>query len=588
MDEYWSFWKILWKYVGLFRPAIKHLCFERNLNKPYEALPDLVGDVDRTEIISDDMPKIEARLNFRIKIVGGYNSEYKTIMEIDITYDRDQKKYKEYTEERSKNFKNSGYYFTPCTKSQIGCYFTLDTSKYFFIYDLDKNKFSGKVYKDYDNPDNPNKEKQKEEQRQLFIDGWISNITLIRKLTLSGPKSISISLDEIKKIFGDYVNNYVELYNILSNNDKQLFSLNKFQNFASFIRFKIHSVLSTVNIFNFIDNKITKEEFEIMEKCKGQLVKMESDEFMKRNKDKLIHYDQTSSFPYMFCRNDIDVANDSKNFLFSPDTLDKLDILWVPLKQCSIYDWDKDKKYTLDKLTEFLKREIGRHKLRYGIYNVKISNVPEKYQKIFKINNENYYTHFDLYCAYDCGATIELLSPKVMYWNKHTKPNEPKELYPSCYLFGWYLRNTFKLRMEHKNNPLFKPLISQFHGALFEKDFYDKYQPNTEPIEEELYENFQIYYFVRDRTGKIKDINNFTRRLQYISSEYYKSPFARVKPFLYSYQRYFFFYCVFKPLIDNGYKIYHILTDGFYTDKPIPQFDKNTEKKLGVILRDEK
>lgn len=584
MDKYWSFWKIIWKYVGLFKPAIKRMCFERNLEKPYEALPDLVGDIDRTEIISDDMPKIEARLNFRINIVGGYNSEYKTIMEIDIIYDDERKRYKEYTKERSKNFKKTSYYFRPCTKSQIGCYFDIDTSKYFFIYDLDKNKFFGKVYKDYKNPDNPDKEKQKEEQKQLFNDAWMSNLTLIRKLTLSGPKTISISIDEIKTLFGSYVNNYVELTNIQSNNGKNIYPLNNFKNFASFLRFKIHSVLSTVNIFKFIDSEITKEEYEIFSQCKGQLVKMESEEFMKKNKDKLFHYDQTSSFPYMFCRTEIDVVNDSKNFLLP--TGQKLDLLLVPIKKCQIYEWDI-KKYDLKDLTKFLLKDINNHKLRYGIYNVKI-DIPLKYQKIFRTNENNYYTHFDLYCAYDCGATIELLSPKVMYWNKHTKSNEAKELYPSCYLFGWYLRKTFKLRMEHKENPLFKPLISQFHGALFEKDLYDKYQPNTEPIEEEFFENFKTYYFVRDRTGKINDINNFTRRLQYISSDYYKSPFARVKPFLYSYQRYFFFYCVFKPLIDSGYHIYHILTDGFYTDKPIPQFDKNTEKKLGVILRDEK
>ena len=143
---------------------------------------------------------------------------------------------------------------------------------------------------------------------------------------------------------------------------------------------------------------------------------------------------------------------------------------------------------------------------------------------------------------------------------------------------------------------------STIHGSLIAEHKIKKYALEDEKDEHNciIDDTDEEVLFFDDMHYNEK---NNTLNFGCIPGDFYFSPFARLKPFLYSYQRYFFFFCVFKPLIDRGVGIYKIYTDGFYADKRIPEFDELTDylnqvddqgqkneggKRLGAIVYEEK
>ena len=64
----------------------------------------------------------------------------------------------------------------------------------------------------------------------------------------------------------------------------------------------------------------------------------------------------------------------------------------------------------------------------------------------------------------------------------------------------------------------------------------------------------------------------------------YTSNYARMKPFLLAKQRFDMYERIFDKY-KNTHKFIRIMVDGFITDKPIEEFDKN-KKYLGLIIKD--
>ena len=424
---------------------------------------------------------------------------------------------------------------------------------------------------------------------------------------LSDGQSISLFMSKVRQFMNDTKNKmnsfecFIQfIYCIRQIHDhNKFFNLFQFKNIAHFVRHHIHNYLKTINTDALLE-PITKEEYDILQLTSGQLVKTDKN----IDSSNMFHYDQTSSYPYMLIRNELDIKNESSdnkynNFLFDPNDYFKLfkrkqlDLLYIPLKQCKYYEYPDLQKYIV--------QDIKKYDLRYGIYNVEITiHKDSPYAKFFKVNAYNQYTHWDLYIAYAIGADFKVLSNRILMWRKQVcdkktkKKTNPNELMESYKIFSNYINQLFLIRKILDDNVLIKKLLSTIHGSLIQTHNTKKSIKKTKYDEETdtLFCDFDTndtnkLYFDR----LLLNINKEETKFRFTNDDFYLSPLARLRPFLYAYQRYFFFFCVFKPLTDKGYKIYKIFTDGFYTDKRIPKFDELTErfkdnKQIGLILYD--
>ena len=391
-------------------------------------------------------------------------------------------------------------------------------------------------------------------------------------------------------------------YNTLQQGkDYSYFDLFKFKKIAHFLRHHIHNYIKKINLDLKLE-EITENEFNRISKTSGQLVK--TDCKFETDWSKWFHYDQKSSYPYMLMRNDMQCKNDlEKNqhskFLFDPNDFKSIfnstkknplnvddNILYIPLKQGEVYE--------MKNMEKFLKNNIKNMDLRYGIYHVEVifkDYENNKYNGLFRFNPDNYYTHFDLMVAYAIDKEVEfkLVDNKILWWRKENRIESFK-------IFSNYIQQMYLIRLWLDDNPLVKCLLSQIHGSLCQKN--RKTTKEEELDEEELKEIDEDTFELNPNeiNGIFEKfwVNTNTEELQIktVKKGFYYSPLARLRPFLFSYQRYFFFFYVFKPLIDNGYQVKKIFTDGFYVDKRIPKFDElekqSTQKHIGMIYYDPK
>ena len=204
--------------------------------------------------------------------------------------------------------------------------------------------------------------------------------------------------------------------------------------------------------------------------------------------------------------------------------------------------------------------------LAYGIYRCKIyESIDPNVNKLFRFNYYNKYNHIDLNTAKKIGLKIELIQDK--------KPNVllyPRNKCLTCHeLFNKFTQFLFPLKEIYgKEEPIIKQILNILWGALSQTNeirtiTYDK-EINIE--DDKSINNIKP---TRDERGTIIDVveNNY----------YFKSNFARLKPFLLSKGRSIIASIMF-PYKDHVVRCH---TDGFVVKNAC---DIKTGDKLGDLV----
>lgn len=188
---------------------------------------------------------------------------------------------------------------------------------------------------------------------------------------------------------------------------------------------------------------------------------------------------------------------------------------------------------------------------RYGIYRCTVDGS----HPFFQHNKKNHYTHLDLSIAKELGFKITMIQdekPNFLYYSDNKLMN-------GAFLFKHYINDFYKLKLEGVTGS--KELLNILWGALSESKVY-KYNVGTSD-EVEINDAKLTHLNSYDDKINIKFINYKTK--------YYKTNWARIKPFVLGYGR----YVLFKRFHKLAPDIVRIHTDGFY-------LTKNPELAIGV------
>jgi hypothetical protein len=194
---------------------------------------------------------------------------------------------------------------------------------------------------------------------------------------------------------------------------------------------------------------------------------------------------------------------------------------------------------TLDKFPEFF---------TYGIYRCKIHHSGDRQiDRLFKLNDRNFYTHFDLEGAKMLNLKIELIhdgNPNYLcYTKKHIRGYD---VFKSTidYLFD----------LKQRGIPRAKELLSRLWGALCAKN---KHHLNTK-YHCDLPEDAEFESVV-----PVEDGNHV---VEYTTLEkLYDNNFARVGPFLQAYGR----YQMARLILPNNKYVVRAHTDSMLSIKPL-------------------
>jgi len=201
----------------------------------------------------------------------------------------------------------------------------------------------------------------------------------------------------------------------------------------------------------------------------------------------------------------------------------------------------------------------------YSIYRCIVEKPEDRVVKFFRFNEKNKYTHLDLQCAKQYGLKIKLIvdgKPNCLYYSKDKLMN-------GAYLFRKYINEMYEMKTEKIEGA--KLLLNVLWGSLCEMNYYNK---NVAYDEEYNYTEADIRH-INSSDDEI------TIKCIFYKGGYYKTNFARMKPFVIGYARKNMFR-LFKDIEDN---ITRIHTDGFYCVDKLPE-EKNKlidNNKMGYL-----
>jgi hypothetical protein len=217
---------------------------------------------------------------------------------------------------------------------------------------------------------------------------------------------------------------------------------------------------------------------------------------------------------------------------------------------------------------EFLKLEtLPDDFYKYGIYRATITKSDDiNINRLFRFNNDNYYTHFDLTTAKFLQLEINLIiddQPNFLHYSrdKCLTGNE---------IFGPYINLLFELK-QLKLTDRTKSILNILWGALCEK----KLVKNTVSLDDDEYdipELNELVSIVRTKDNSYYFKHQDTRKQ-------YKSPFARICPFIVSKGR-ANISKILEPYKEDVVKIH---TDGFILNKE-PIGIKLSDSLGGLVL----
>jgi len=196
--------------------------------------------------------------------------------------------------------------------------------------------------------------------------------------------------------------------------------------------------------------------------------------------------------------------------------------------------------------------------LQIGIYRCVIE-VPKKEQmyKLFKVNDDEYYTHYEIKWAYELGLKITLKEDN----RDNALIYERNKCKTGAEIFKQYVDILYPLRQDERVSDIAKIFLSRIWGALSQKTERQMVIPEGETV------NFLPKDISYDSNGNM--VVTYS-----LASEYYWTQLARLKPFLLS-----------KVRVDIGKTIQphkeHILKsycDSMYSDIPL---DLELSKDIG-------
>lgn len=195
----------------------------------------------------------------------------------------------------------------------------------------------------------------------------------------------------------------------------------------------------------------------------------------------------------------------------------------------------------------------------YGIYRAKINkSEDDNINRLFRFDTNNYYTHFSLTHAKKLGLNIELIQddqPNLLFYSrdKCITGNE---------LFSKYIDLLYDLKQ--KNVPLSKKILNSLWGILCETDQIKTTTDKKEEEEEYYYndeEDTEITFIKPSKINENEFIIGYAK-----NNKFFKTNFARMKPFLLSKAR-----LIISDIMQPYYKdlVIRCHTDGFLLkDKP--------------------
>lgn len=252
---------------------------------------------------------------------------------------------------------------------------------------------------------------------------------------------------------------------------------------------------------------------------------------------------------------------------------------WEPYKG-NVYSYDRNSHYpnTLRKNYHYFPIKEGQYitmteddfKKMYddnfkdfGIYRCIIDKPKNTKAKFFRFNHKNKYTHLDLQCAKEYGFDIQLIidgKPNCLYYSKDKLMN-------GAYLFKKYVDELYELKTQKIDGA--KDLLNILWGGLCEMNYYNKNIDYDEDID----------YTDAD----LRKINSTDDELQikclFYKGGYFKTNFARMKPFVISYGR----KDMFKSFKQYEELIVRLHTDGIYLKEPLTGLDELDSNKIGYI-----
>jgi hypothetical protein len=228
----------------------------------------------------------------------------------------------------------------------------------------------------------------------------------------------------------------------------------------------------------------------------------------------------------------------------------------------------RDQKFSIPikpgKFLKMTKNEFENLKyFQYGIYRVKITVTKNE---LFKVNDKNYYTHYDLTFAKELGFEMELIEddqPNALIYEANTR------IY-GHQLFRKYVDYFFQLKSKEVYGA--KDFLVVLWGALTKRNVIDITVDNTQNKDNilKVYDNRNIYKIIPINRNKLKvKLTNF--------ESYYETNFARLKPFLISRGRKMIA-SIMRPHIEF---IKRVHTDGFISTKQLtfePKVIKNKSR----------
>jgi hypothetical protein len=221
----------------------------------------------------------------------------------------------------------------------------------------------------------------------------------------------------------------------------------------------------------------------------------------------------------------------------------------IDINSCYPYVMHRNNHYFPIKQGEL--KTISEFENEYGLYRCKITNPKNKKLKLFQINKSNYYTHIDISMALDYGLSVELIQddkPNFLYYSKDKLMN-------GAFLFKNYVEELYKLKSESQ---MAKLLLNILWGALCEKntkEFYNNCHKELDLIDCDITD---LHF-----TG-----TKFRVEIVNFGDNYYKTNYARIKPFVLSYGRN---HC-YKTFKEYDKDIIRVHTDGIYCQRSPEKF----------------
>ncbi len=415
------------------------------------------------------------------------------------------------------------------------------------------------------------KKNKKDEIKKLKIinDKEIIQITKIKSNQI---------LENQEETLTEYINQYEELKEkttiITKQNKEYSLDLLQYSNVNALIRHKIN-----LKNKHLLVEPVQGYEYKIMESAKWGQYSMPlttfnaNEELINATKEKYeivnnktlnnyvsenyYHYDVVSCFPYILSADNLNIPFINSKQLKIPLTAGKFE----------------------HKKLEYFEKDLNNKTLKYGYYKceiIKSTNNP--FNKFIRSTNE-WYTNIDLYLIKDImkfgdkdeNGQIILKDDE----NNFMSANQTETI-NSNNIFGSYINEIIKLKQENPTNIIIKSLLSRLHSAFIQ---YDK---RKEIHKEENIIDGAIIYENLKSTDYITELDQNGSSVIIDTTQPFKSPLARLKCWLYAYQRAFMWNAI-KPYLKTN-QIVQLLADGFYSDKPIREFDKNS-KEIGNIIR---